>query len=103
MDAPDQDLAYAQGLALVASDLGEPVAVAGNRPILLDDPEVAWYVEGGAVDVFLVEHVEGEAVSSSKHLLRAGEGCLIFGLGDKTPPSPRWPRDCRTRASTASR
>ncbi len=86
MDAPDQDLASAQGLALVASDLGEPVAVAGNRPIRLDDPEVAWYVESGTVDVFLVEHVDGEAVSSSKHLLRAGEGRLIFGVGDKPPP-----------------
>ena len=70
----------------MAADIGEPVAVAGNRPILLDDPGVAWYVTEGAVDVFVVEHADGEAVSSAKHLLRAGEGRLVFGVGDKGPP-----------------
>ena len=86
MDAPDREFAAARGLALVASEVGEPVAVAGNLPIRLDDPEVAFYVESGAVDVFLVERVDGEAVSSSKHLLRAGEGRLVFGVGEKCPP-----------------
>ena len=86
MNAPDRDIAAARKLAVVASAFGEPVAVAGNRPIRLDDPEVAWHVEDGAVDVFLVEHVDGEAVSSAKHLLRAGEGRLVFGVGDKGPP-----------------
>ncbi|MCQ3811005.1 MAG: NHLP bacteriocin export ABC transporter permease/ATPase subunit [Acidimicrobiia bacterium] len=86
MAEPDQDLAGARRLAQVASANGEPFAASGNRPIPLDDPEVAWYVERGAVDVFLAEQVDGEAVSSSKHLLRVGEGRLVFGVGDKVPP-----------------
>lgn len=86
MAKPDQDAAPSRGFALLASAVGESVAVAGNRPIRLDDPEVAWYVEEGALDVFLVEHADGRAVSSSKHLLRAGEDRLVFGVGAKGPP-----------------
>ena len=68
-------------LAELAVSLGEPVAGAGNRPIHLDDPNTVWFVERGALDVFLVEYREGEAASSSKHLLRAGQDRLAFGVG----------------------
>ena len=33
-------------------------------------------------DVFLVEYRDGEPASSLKHLLRAGQGCLVFCAGD---------------------
>ena len=69
-----------------ARSLGEPVASAGNRPIRLDDAHLAWFVERGEVDVFLVEHEDGEPISSARHLLRAGQGSLVFGVGEHLMP-----------------
>ena len=69
-----------QDLEGVAITLGEPVSTAGNIPIELDHPGTAWYVEQGAVDVFVVEHENGVHTSSAKHVLRAGAGRLVFGV-----------------------
>ncbi len=66
-------------LAELAAALGEPTAAAANRPIALDDPSAAWFVEQGALDVFLIEYGAGEPVSSAQHLLRAEAGRLVFG------------------------
>ena len=76
MAIPDKS----HGLAALAVLLGESVVGAGNRPIVLDDPEIVWFVEQGALDVFLMEYRDGEPASSNKHLLRAGEGRLAFGV-----------------------
>ena len=70
----------------LAVSLGEPVASAGNLPIHLDDPRFAWFVEHGALDVFLIEYQDGQPVSSAKHLIRVGEGRLVFGVGANGPP-----------------
>ena len=70
----------------MAVSLGDPVASAGNLPIHLDDPGVGWFVERGALDVFLIEYQDGRPVSSAKHLLRAGTGRLVFGVGQDGPP-----------------
>ena len=69
-------------LTALATALGEPVVSAGNRPIQLNDPQSVWFVERGAVDVFLVEHRDGKPVSSAEHLLRAETGRLVFGLAE---------------------
>ena len=63
----------------IARSCGGPVAASGNRPISLDDPETCWFVEDGALDVFLAEYREGEAVSSPSHVMRVGPGRLVFG------------------------
>jgi len=76
----------ASRLSRVAVSLGEPAAGAGNPPILLDDPEVAWFVEQGDLDVFLVEYQNGQPVSSMKHLLRAGATRLVFGMETRGSP-----------------
>lgn len=55
------------------------MAASDNRPIGLDDPETCWFVEEGALDVFLVEYEDGEAASSPAHVMRAGPGRLVFG------------------------
>ena len=70
----------------MAVSLGEPFPSAGNLPIHLDDPEVGWFVEHGALDVFLIEYQDGQPVSNAKHLLRAGVGRLVFGMGEDGPP-----------------
>ena len=69
-------------LTELAVSLGEPIAAAANRPIRLDDPQTAWFVEQGELDVFLVEYRDGEPTSSLKHLLRADRGCLVFCVGE---------------------
>ena len=66
----------------LAVSQGKLFASAGNLPIRLEDPASAWYVEHGAVDLFLVEYRNGQPVSSAKHLLRAERGRLAFGLGE---------------------
>ena len=58
----------------------ERFAGGGNRPIRLTDPDMAWYVAKGAVDVFLGESASGEAPSDLKQMLRAGRERLIFGV-----------------------
>ena len=69
----------------LAVSLGEPVASAGNLPIHLDDPRFAWFVEHGALDVFLIEYKDGQPVSSAKHLIRVGEGALgVRGGSERT-------------------
>ena len=43
-------------------------------------------MEHGALDVFLVEYHDGQPVSSARHLIRVGEGRLVFGMGRDGPP-----------------
>ncbi len=69
-------------LTELAVSLGEPIAADANRPIRLDDPQTAWFVEQGWLDVFLVEYRDGEPTSGLKHLLRAGQGHLVFCVGE---------------------
>ena len=78
----DAMIAHPPGrLEELAGALGEPLIAAGNRPIRLDAPDAVWFVERGALDVFLAEYRDGEAVSTFHHLLRAGSGRLVFGVG----------------------
>ena len=66
-------------LAEMAGFPGEPVATAANRPLRLDDPEGAWLVERGTLDVFLVRVAGGMEEAPFRHLLRLEAGRLAFG------------------------
>ncbi len=68
-------------LPQVAKAKGRAMTSAGNLPVRLDDPDAAWFVETGGLDVFLTEYWDGAPVSNAKHLLRAGPGRLVFGVG----------------------
>ncbi len=70
-----------QRLGELAVELGEATPLAANRPLALDNPQVAWFVERGAVDVFLFEYQDGEPSSNAQHVLRAETGRLAFGIG----------------------
>ncbi len=70
-----------QRLGELAVSIGEPVSSAGNLPIHLDDPGSAWFVERGALDVFLFEYQDEVPISRSKHILRAERGRMVFGVG----------------------
>ena len=64
-------------LAELAARHGAPVACAGNLPVDLDDPDFFWFVDEGAVDLFLVEKRDGVQQSAPQHLLRAAAGRLL--------------------------
>ena len=71
-----------QDLRSLAVAFGETVDAAGNRPVDLSERDSAWFVEQGALDVFIMEHENGVPISTAKHILRANEGQLVFGVGD---------------------
>lgn len=54
--------------------------IAGNKPILLDDPATAWLVQSGRLDVFGVSIENGELVGPRIHMLSAEPGQLVFGM-----------------------
>ncbi|MCY3855504.1 MAG: ATP-binding cassette domain-containing protein [Rhodospirillales bacterium] len=67
-------------LANLATEVGTSVPSAGNLPVALEDPQYAWYVEQGAVDLFLVEYQNGVQQSARQHVLRATAGRLLPGV-----------------------
>ena len=69
-------------LASLIASVGETVPSAGNRPVILDDPGVAWFVESGALDIFIAERAGKEMASAFKHAVRAGTGCWAFGIAE---------------------
>ena len=69
-----------RSLADLAVESGVPVPCAGNLPLALDDPQFVWFIEKGTVDLFLVEHRDGEEQSAPQHLMRADSGRLLLGV-----------------------
>lgn len=67
-------------LARMAAESGTAVPCASNLPVDLGDPDFAWFIESGAVDLFLIERQEGIDQSAPQHVLRAGAGRLLPGV-----------------------
>lgn len=59
---------------------GQVIPVEGNRPLLLNDPESAWVVYSGTVDVFAVPVQDGQVVGTRRHLFRSSTGQLLLGI-----------------------
>ena len=59
---------------------GQPIRVGGDNPILLDDPDSAWIVCSGKVDVFWTQVAEGQAAGPRRHLCRIEAGQAFFGM-----------------------
>lgn len=64
-------------LAELAEASGVVVPCDASRPVDLGDPDCFWFVETGAVDIFIVERRDGVVLSAPQHLLRAGGGRLV--------------------------
>ncbi len=73
-------------LADFAAQHGELVCAAANTPMLLHDAGSVWFVAAGALDIFCEEHQNGRVITAAKHLLRANENRLVFGLPDLEGP-----------------
>ena len=76
-------MAQAQTLPELAAEAGAPVSCAGNLPLEMDDPRRVWFVERGAVEVFLLERADGVPCSALQHALHAERGRLLFGIAPK--------------------
>ena len=67
-------------LAAAAVATGDPVRTAANLPVDLNDPDSVWFVERGAVDVFVIERRNGQEAAAPQHLLHADAGRLLLGV-----------------------
>jgi len=63
-----------------AITVGARVPCAANLPLDMNDPQSVWFVEHGAIDVFLVERQDGADQTAPQHLLRAEAGRLLPGV-----------------------
>ena len=59
---------------------GTSVPCAGNLPVALDDPDSVWFIDRGAVNLFLVEFKDGVEQAAPQHLLRREAGRLLPGV-----------------------
>ncbi len=60
---------------------GRLINVEGRQPIPLTDPQTAWVVYTGRLDVFTVPLEQGKIAGIRRHLLRAEAGQVVLGLG----------------------
>ncbi len=67
-------------LAQLAERAGTSVPCAGNLPVTLDDPDSVWFIDQGAVNLFLVEFKDGVEQAAPQHLLRRDAGWLVPGV-----------------------
>ncbi|MDE0345141.1 MAG: hypothetical protein OXI66_05075 [Boseongicola sp.] len=66
-------------LAALFATVGERHAVAGNRPVRLNDPGLVWFVEESAIDILGTELADGRMVVPYRHVARLERGRLAFG------------------------
>ena len=69
-----------RSLAALAARSGTTVPCAGNLPVKLDDPDSVWFIDRGAVNLFLVEFRDGVERAAPQHLLRCESGNLLPGV-----------------------
>ena len=67
-------------IAELAARFGVSVPCAGNLPVKLDDPDSVWFIDQGAVNLFLVELKDGVEQAAPQHLLRRESGWLLPGV-----------------------
>ncbi len=67
-------------MARLAARSGTSVPCAGNLPVNLDDADIVWFIDQGAVDLFLVELKDGVEQAAPQHLLRCESGRLLWGV-----------------------
>ena len=77
---PEAGAAAAVALRELALSSGDAVPCAHNQPMVIDDARFAWYVENGAVNVFVREYRDGAADSSPEQVVHAEVGRLLFGV-----------------------
>lgn len=60
----------------------ELIEPRSNRPFSIHQPDSAWVVECGSLDLFLVDEVDGEFSGARHPMFRMERGSVIFGLAE---------------------
>ena len=81
---PEKNTEYIS-LAELADRFGTSVHCAGNLPVELNDPDSVWFIDQGAVNLFLVEIRDGVEQAAPQHLLRRESGWLLPGVAPDQP------------------
>ena len=66
-------------IAELAARSGISVPCAGNLPVKLDEPDSVWFIDQGAVNLFLVEFKHGVEQAAPQHLMRREVGLAAAG------------------------
>ena len=74
-------------LAELAAQSGSMINCTGNLPLDLNDPDSAWFLESGAVDIFLIEKIDDKEQTAPEQLIHAEAGDLILGVASQTQQS----------------
>ena len=69
-----------RSIAELAARSGISVPCSGNVPVKLDDPDSVWFIDRGAVNLFLVELRDGVDQAAPQHLLHRDSGHLLPGV-----------------------
>jgi ATP-binding cassette subfamily C protein len=69
--------------ATLKNQSGEVFEPRSNRPFSIHQPDTAWLVHTGSLDLFLVDVVDGEPMGARYPLLRVEEGFAVFGMGQR--------------------
>ena len=64
-------------LAELATRSGRTVPCAGNLPVSLNGPDCVWFIDRGAVNIFVVESKDGLERAAPQYLLRRESGWLL--------------------------
>ena len=67
-------------IAELAARSDASVPCSANLPVKLDDPDSVWFIDQGAVNLFLVEFKDGVEQAAPQHLLRRESGWLLPGV-----------------------
>lgn len=59
---------------------GTTIAVEGNKPLLIKNPNCVWLVKKGKVDIFSIEIKDNEAMGARDFLFSVGEGDVLLGV-----------------------
>jgi len=68
-----------QGTGAPWGDEGIIVEAGANAPVRLDDPDSAWIVESGSVDVFVIKAAE-DSTSNRHYLWTVDDGGFLLGM-----------------------
>ena len=72
-------------IAELAARSGASVPCAGNLPVKLDDPDCVWFIDRGAVNLFLVEFKDGVERAAPENLMHRDSGWLLPGVAPHEP------------------
>ena len=69
--------------------VGRLIQAGGHQPIALDDPQTAWVVYTGWLNVFALSLERGKVVGIRHHVLQAQAGQMVLGIGCDAPVADR--------------